>query len=61
MNDRQIYEALHLIADIAEGSRTANSLPNIARIARAALGATDNVPGECFRLGIILSRLKDEK
>jgi hypothetical protein len=31
-------EALKLIADIAEGGTTANSLPNIARVARAALG-----------------------
>lgn len=30
-------EALELIANIAEGSRTVNSLPNIARIARSAL------------------------
>lgn len=34
--DRSI--ALGLIADIAEGSTTANSLPRIARIARMALG-----------------------
>ncbi|OLL27452.1 hypothetical protein BTH42_31905 [Burkholderia sp. SRS-W-2-2016] len=33
----RLREALALIADIAEGSTTANSLPNIARIARAAL------------------------
>lgn len=32
--------ALRLIADIAEGSATANSLPNIARIAREAVGKT---------------------
>jgi hypothetical protein len=30
-------ETLNLIADIAEGSRTVNSLPNIAKIARGAL------------------------
>lgn len=30
-------EALQLIADIASGSRTANSLPNIERIAKEAL------------------------
>jgi hypothetical protein len=35
-NDR-MREALALIADIAEGSTTANSLPNIARVARNAL------------------------
>ena len=29
--------ALRMIADIAEGSTTANSLPHIAKIARAAL------------------------
>jgi hypothetical protein len=29
--------ALEQIADIAEGSTTANSLPNIARLARAAI------------------------
>jgi len=35
-NDR-MREALALIADIAEGSTTANSLPNIARLARSAI------------------------
>lgn len=30
--------ALETIADIAEGSGTVNSLPNIAKIARVALG-----------------------
>ncbi|CAB3758516.1 hypothetical protein [Paraburkholderia humisilvae] len=35
-NDR-LREVLALIADIAEGSTTANSLPNIARLARVAL------------------------
>ena len=30
-------ETLQLIADIASGSRTANSLPNIERIAKEAL------------------------
>lgn len=33
----RLREALAAIADIAEGSTTANSLPNIARIARAKL------------------------
>lgn len=32
-----LVEALRTIADIAEGSGTVNSLPNIAKIARAAL------------------------
>ncbi|MGF6877383.1 hypothetical protein [Paraburkholderia sp. MM5477-R1] len=35
-NDR-LREALRLIAEIAEGSTTAGSLPNIARLARNAL------------------------
>lgn len=34
----KMRDTLAMIADIAEGSRTANSLPNIARIARSALG-----------------------
>ena len=34
-------EALELIADIADGSRTANSLPNIKKIARNALSPDD--------------------
>lgn len=36
-------KALQLIADIAEGSGTANSLPNIAKIARAALAGAAHV------------------
>jgi hypothetical protein len=36
-DNARLREALALIADLAEGSRTANSLPNIARVARAAL------------------------
>lgn len=36
-DNERLREALTLIADIAEGSTTANSLPNIARIARSAL------------------------
>lgn len=36
-DNARLREALALIADIAEGSTTANSLPNIARLARAAL------------------------
>jgi hypothetical protein len=35
----RLLEALELIADIAEGSRTINSLPHIAKIARAAITA----------------------
>jgi hypothetical protein len=38
-DNARLREALHLIADIAEGSSTANSLPNVARIARNALCA----------------------
>lgn len=34
----RLQERLELIADIAEGSRTANSLQHIAKIARAADG-----------------------
>ena len=34
-------DALQLIADIAEGSTTANSLPHIAKIARQALTRSD--------------------
>ncbi|SKD04465.1 hypothetical protein SAMN05445504_9235 [Burkholderia sp. CF099] len=37
--NERLREALALIADIAEGSTTANSLPNIARLARVALVA----------------------
>jgi hypothetical protein len=33
----EYYDALLLIADIAEGSQTINSLPHIARIARRAV------------------------
>lgn len=33
----RLHAALATIADIGEGSTTANSLPNIARIAREAL------------------------
>jgi hypothetical protein len=33
----RLENALRTIADIAEGSETLNSLPNIARISRAAL------------------------
>lgn len=42
-NDR-LREALRVIADIGEGSKTTNSLPNVAKIARAALvsAATEN-------------------
>lgn len=36
-DNQRLREALTLIADIAEGSTTANSLPNIARLARNAL------------------------
>lgn len=36
----QMTAALTLIEGIASGSRTANSLPHIANIARAALGDT---------------------
>jgi hypothetical protein len=36
-----MLEALQVIAGIAEGSTTANSLPNIARIARAAIEAAE--------------------
>ena len=39
-------EALQLIADIASGSRTANSLPNIERIAKEALEQREQ-DGEC--------------
>ncbi|TCK37992.1 hypothetical protein B0G84_3294 [Paraburkholderia sp. BL8N3] len=39
-DNRRLREVLCLIADIAEGSTTANSLPNIARIARAGLIAS---------------------
>jgi hypothetical protein len=38
--NQRMREALALIADIAGGSTTANSLPNIARIARSALIAS---------------------
>jgi hypothetical protein len=38
--NQRMREALSLIADIAAGSTTANSLPNIGRIARAALIAS---------------------
>lgn len=33
-------EALEIISDIAEGSTTVNSLPHIAKIARAALAVS---------------------
>jgi hypothetical protein len=36
-DNRRLREALRMISDIAEGSTTANSLPNIARLARNAL------------------------
>lgn len=35
--NERLREALETVADIAEGSETVNSLPHIARIARAAL------------------------
>jgi hypothetical protein len=35
--NERLREVLALIADIAEGSTTVNSLPNIARLARVAL------------------------
>lgn len=38
---RSQVEALRIIADIAEGSTTANSLPNIARIARGAIAKAE--------------------
>jgi hypothetical protein len=44
--NQRLREALALIADIASGSTTANSLPNIARLARNAL--TDAVPPDNF-------------
>jgi hypothetical protein len=39
--NHKLAAALELIADIAEGSGTANSLPHIARIARQALRDTE--------------------
>ncbi|SAL73398.1 hypothetical protein AWB74_04481 [Caballeronia arvi] len=36
-DNRRLREVMRLIVKVAEGSTTANSLPNIARIARAAL------------------------
>lgn len=36
-DNARLRGALELIADISEGSTTANSLPNIAKIAREAL------------------------
>ena len=36
-DNARLREALRTIADIGEGSTTANSLPNVARIARNAL------------------------
>jgi hypothetical protein len=36
-DNRRLREAVRMISDIAEGSTTANSLPNIARLARNAL------------------------
>lgn len=36
-DNARLREALRVIADIGEASTTANSLPNIARIARNAL------------------------
>jgi hypothetical protein len=36
-DNARLRAALELIADIGEGSTTANSLPHIAKIARAAL------------------------
>lgn len=36
--------ALELIADIAEGSQTINSLPHIAKIARGAIGGAPLPP-----------------
>lgn len=36
-DNAQLRGALELIADISEGSTTANSLPHIAKIARKAL------------------------
>ena len=35
----RMQEALRMIADIAEGSQTVNSLPHIAKIARSTLPA----------------------
>jgi hypothetical protein len=36
----RLRQALELIADIAEASRTANSLPHIAKLAREAFRAS---------------------
>ncbi|CAB3681538.1 hypothetical protein R8871_02538 [Paraburkholderia graminis C4D1M] len=45
-DNERLREALALISDIAHGSTTANSLPNIARIARGAL--TTSTPPDNF-------------
>ena len=44
--DRNAADALRTIADIAEGSGTLNSLPNIAKIARSALAVSRAGHGE---------------
>ncbi len=50
--NERLREAIALIADIAEGSTTANSLPNIARLARNALLASPRTdPSLCNAKG----------
>jgi hypothetical protein len=41
-----LLAALHLIADITEGSGTVNSLPHLAKIARAAIAKAEGRDGQ---------------